>query len=75
MHVKFRDRQHLCVVMGVRLGVVFGECVITGQEHEELSGELQCAVSDLCGAYGVYICKNSSSWTPKVCEVCIYIST
>lgn len=61
------------MVMEVKVGVV---CLWTvGNDWARERGAFWGAVSDLCGVYGVCACKTSSSWTPKICEVCIYIKT
>lgn len=75
MHVKFKNRQNQSMVMEVKLGVVFGDGVITGQGHEEPFGVLGNVLSYLGGVYGA--CPNAAghrSFGRGVC-VCVHVST
>lgn len=50
MPMKFKNRQSQ-LMMEVRLGVVFGEGVMTGQGHGDFLGSWTYAMSGLGGAY------------------------
>lgn len=71
MHVKFKNRQNQSVVMEVKLGVVFGDGVITGQGHEEPFGVLGNVLSDLGGAFGA--CPNAAEHRRFGRGVCVYM--